>query len=241
MSSTRIIHSTSVSTPARATGSVVSKQRVNTLLRSLLQSYLRQLSAHPLRTKCITVGIFNFVQDILGNHIAGVPPRRVPKDAPLYEKLAARLKLDSRAFKMLIYGFFVSAPLSHYTTGMLQRMFAGRTNTFAGKAAQILASLLISSPLTAISYLSCTAVIQGARTKQEIIDFVKPRFAGIIKISLVSTPLGMIVAQNFLPPELWVPWFNSITFVIGTTLSVMIKKGAIKQRQEQKKKEGKEE
>jgi len=232
---------TSVSTPARPAGSIVSKERANTLLRSLLQSYLRQLSAHPLRTKCITVGIFNFIQDILGNHLAGVPPRRVSKDAPLYEKLAARLKLDARAFKMLLYGVFVSAPLSHYVTGMLQRMFAGKTNTFVGKLAQILTSLLISSPIMAISYLSCTAVIQGARTKQEIVNFVKARFAGIMKLSLVSTPLGMLVAQYCLPPELWVPWFNSITFVIGTTLSVMIKKGAVKQQQQKLKKEGKKE
>ena len=95
-------------------------------------------------------GVFNFVQDILGNHLAGVPPKRVPKDAPLYEKLAAQLKVDAKAFKMFLYGFFISAPLSHYTTGYLQKAFAGKTNTLAGKLAQILASCLISSPITAV-------------------------------------------------------------------------------------------
>ncbi|GJE87622.1 Mpv17/PMP22 family protein [Phanerochaete sordida] len=236
MSSTRVAYPTTVSTPA---GSLVSKQRANTLLRSLLQAYLRELSAHPLRTKCFTVGTFNFVQDILGNHLAGVPPRRVPKDAPFYEKLAAALKLDARAFKMAIYGFCVSAPLSHYTTGTLQRMFAGKTNTLFGKLAQILTSLLVQSPMVALTYLSCTAIINGARTKREIMDFVKPRFMGIIKISMVSTPFGMLVAQYCLPPELWVPWFNGITFCIGTTLSVMIKRGAVKQHRDQLKKDEK--
>ena len=102
------------------------------------------------------------MQDILGNHLAGVPPRRVAKDAPAYEKLAARLKLDAKAFKMFLYGFFVSAPLSHYVTGWLQRVFAGRTNTLAGKLAQILASLLVSSPITAICE---RRHYQGARGK----------------------------------------------------------------------------
>ena len=56
MSSTRVTYATSVSTPVRPAGSIVSKGQANTLLRSLLQSYLKQLSAHPLRTKCLTVG-----------------------------------------------------------------------------------------------------------------------------------------------------------------------------------------
>ena len=78
-----------------------------------------------------------------------MPPKRVPKDAPLYEKLAAQLRVDARTFKMFLYGFFVSAPLSHYVTGWLQRAFAGKTNTFKGKVAQIAASCIISSPITA--------------------------------------------------------------------------------------------
>ena len=35
-----------------------------------------------------------------------------------------------------------------------------------------------------VAYLSCTAVINGARTKDEIVDFVKTRFWGIIKVRL---------------------------------------------------------
>lgn len=103
--------------------------------------------------------IFNFIQDIIGNHVAGVPPKRVAKDAPLYEKLAARLQVDSRAFKMMLYGFFVSAPLSHAVTGWLQRAFAGKTNTLPGKLAQILASCLISSPITAVC--ECSVCVSG--------------------------------------------------------------------------------
>ena len=79
-----------------------------------------------------------------------MPPKRVPKDAPLHEKLAARLRIDARTFKMFLYGFLVSAPLSHVVTGWLQRMFAGKTGTLKGKIVQILASCAISSPITAI-------------------------------------------------------------------------------------------
>lgn len=240
MSSTRVVYATSASAPAHPAGPLISKERARSLGKSLLQAYVRQLAAHPLRTKCITSGIFNFIQDILGNHLAGVPPKRVSKDAPFYEKLAARLKLDSRALKMFVYGFFVSAPLSHFTTGVLQRVFAGRTNTFAGKLLQVLASLVFQAPLTVISYLSCTAVINGMRSTDEIVHFVKSRFLTLMKVSLFTTPFGMFVAQYCLPPELWVPWFNGVTFAIGTTLSVMIKKGSVKQHKDKLKETKKE-
>ena len=44
--------------------------------------------------------MFQIVQDILGNHLAGMPPKRVAKDAPFYEKVAAALRIDARTFKM---------------------------------------------------------------------------------------------------------------------------------------------
>ena len=87
-----------------------------------------------------------FIQDILANHLAGVPARRVPKDASPLAHLLARAKVDTRALKMVVYGVFVSAPLSHYMVGALQRAFAGRTGT-KDKILQILASNLIVSPI----------------------------------------------------------------------------------------------
>lgn len=238
MSSTRVAYPTS--TPSKVVVAVPPTSRGNDLFRVLLSAYLSELSARPLRTKSITVGVFNFVQDILGNHLAGVPPKRVPKDAPLYEKLAARLKIDGKAFKMLLYGVFISAPLSHYTTGYLQKVFAGRTNTLTGKVAQILASCLISSPITAVSYLACSAVINGARTQKEIVGAVKRGFMTIMRISWMTTPVSMLTAQYYLSPEMWVPFFNAVTFVLGTYFNTQVKLATLAKEKREKREEKKD-
>ena len=54
--------------------------------------------------------------------------------------------IGAKAVKMAIYGFLVSAPLSHILIGVLQKSFAGQTSTRA-KIAQILASNLLISPI----------------------------------------------------------------------------------------------
>jgi hypothetical protein len=54
--------------------------------------------------------------------------------------------IDSKALKMAIYGFLVSAPLSHLLIGLLQKAFAGQSST-RSKIAQILASNLLVSPI----------------------------------------------------------------------------------------------
>jgi len=49
---------------------------------------------------------------------------------------------------MAVYGFLVSAPLSHFLIGLLQKAFAGKTSPQA-KIGQILASNLLISPIQA--------------------------------------------------------------------------------------------
>ena len=101
-----------------------------------------------------------FIQVILATHLAGVPARRVPKDAPLDSHLLARAKVDTKALKMGVYGVCVSAPLSHYMIGMLQRAFAGRTST-RDKILQILASNLIVSPIQISGEYSWNVCVWG--------------------------------------------------------------------------------
>lgn len=83
---------------------------------------------------------------MLGSHLASVPVRQPPKDAPLYSHVLARAKVDARAVKMAIYGLLVSAPLSHVLIGELQKAFAGKTGR-AAKLGQVVASNLIVSPI----------------------------------------------------------------------------------------------
>lgn len=101
------------------------------------------------------IAVLQILQEMLAGRLAGVPTKRVAKDAPLYERLAAKLGVDDRTFKMSLYGFFVSAPLSHFLTGYLQKAFAGKTNTLPGKLKQIATSALTVSPIMISGACSC--------------------------------------------------------------------------------------
>lgn len=91
-------------------------------------------------------GTLSFLQEILASHLAGVPVPQPAKSAPLPMHILAQAKITPKAFKMALYGFFVSAPLSHYLVGALQRQFAGKTSMGA-KIGQVLASNLIVAPI----------------------------------------------------------------------------------------------
>jgi peroxisomal membrane protein 2 len=144
---------------------VISAPKMTTV-NPLLAAYLARLIQKPLQTKMITagrplceinpllklikviiVGFLSFLQEILANHIAGVP---VPatEDAPVYEKALAAVKINSRAAKMAAYGAFISAPMNHVLVGALQRTFAGQTSLRA-KLLQLIVSNIFIAPIQA--------------------------------------------------------------------------------------------
>ncbi|TCD62769.1 hypothetical protein EIP91_006413 [Steccherinum ochraceum] len=200
----------------------------------LLASYLSQLAVHPLRTKSITLATLQLLQEVLASHIAGVPARRLPKDAPLYQHALAKAKLDTKALKMAFYGFFVSAPLGHFLVGLLQKVFAGRTDVKA-KLGQILASNLLVAPIQISVYLASMAIINGAKTKEDVIRTVKAGFMSVMRLTWMTSPLSLIFAQKYLSPELWVPFFNFVQFVLGTYFNAKMKKMKIDSEKNNKK------
>lgn len=86
-----------------------------------------------------------FLQEVLGSRIAGSRPKISKNPSPIVRSLAS-VYVDSTAAKMALYGFLVSAPLSHYLVGALQKAFKGRT-TPRDRILQILASNLLISPI----------------------------------------------------------------------------------------------
>jgi len=72
-------------------------------------------------------------------------------------------------------------------------------------------------------FLASMAVINGAKSLEEIKRTVKGGFSSVIRITWVVSPLTMVIAQNFIPVELWVPFFNFVTFALGTYFNTKIK------------------
>jgi len=197
----------------------------------LLQKYLAELALHPLRTKALTAAVLCFLQEIVGSHLAGVPVRKPAQNAPFIGHLLARGHIKVKAAKMALYGFLVSAPLSHYLIGLLQRAFAGK----AGKGArlgQILATNLLVTPIQTSAFLASMAIING----KDVLKTVQEGFLPVLRVQWFASPLSMLIAQNFIPIELWVPFFNAVQFTFGTFFNMRAKQAALKKEKEKDKK-----
>ncbi|PWN21390.1 hypothetical protein BCV69DRAFT_282115 [Microstroma glucosiphilum] len=200
----------------------------------LLSRYLVALQANPLRTKQITSGVLSALAEVLAGHFAGLPSaaanskeRQHQADQGgilgLTSALLAKAGINDRAGKMFIYGSLVSAPLGHVLTGMLQRAFVGKTSP-RDKVMQIIVSSLTVTVITNIVYLASMAVVNGARAPEKIMAVVKAGIWKMLQISWATSPLAIAFAQNYLPPELWEPFFTVIRFFLSTAFNTMAKK-----------------
>lgn len=68
------------------------------------------------------------------------------------------------------------------------------------------------------------ALIAGARTYHQVRATVKVGFWKVMRVSWVTSPICLAFAQKFLPDQLWVPFFNLISFIIGTYINTVTKK-----------------
>ena len=175
-----------------------------------LQAYLRNLEKNPLRTKMLTSGTLAGFQELLASWIAQDRNR----DGNYF---------TSRVPKMAVYGALISAPLGHFMVKLIHFLFAHRTSLRA-KIFQILFSNLIVSPIQNTIYLIAMAVIAGAKTFHQIRATVRAGFFPVMRVSWITSPLCLAFAQQFLPEQTWVPFFNIVAFVIGTYINAHTKK-----------------
>lgn len=68
------------------------------------------------------------------------------------------------------------------------------------------------------------ALIAGARTFHQVRATVRAGFLPVMKVSWVASPIALAFAQQFLPQDAWVPFFNLVGFVIGTYINAHTKK-----------------
>lgn len=186
---------------------------------------MKALHDHPLRTKMLTAGSLGGAQELIASFLA--------KDRNKHGNY-----FTSRVPKMAAYGGLVSAPMGHFFFWLLQKVFRGRTS-LKSKIMQILVSNLMvcpsPSPFTRMLivqiapiqnsvYLVAMALIAGARTYHQVRATVKVGFWKVMRVSWITSPICLAFAQNFLPEQLWVPFFNLVSFVIGTYINTVTKK-----------------
>ncbi|KAF9650035.1 hypothetical protein BDM02DRAFT_1525007 [Thelephora ganbajun] len=202
----------------------------------LMQVYLYQLKNHELRTKAITAGVLGFLQEVLARHLAGVPTRKVHPSAGPLEHLLAVSKVNAKAFKMGLFGFLVSAPLGHVLVKTMHKFFAGRSGP-AAKLGMLATSLLVIAPIQIAVFLTNSAMVEGARTKEAILRVVKRGFAPVLGVTWITSPTAIVFAQTFLPPEFEVPFFNLVQFCTGLFFNTAAIKAALAAQKKEVKKE----
>lgn len=212
-------------------------------LKSLNAKYLGYLAAAPLLTKSITAGCFSGLNEIISSTITN----------DFAESTIAGVKvkhfLTPKLLTMIIYGSLIATPISHNLYAVINKIFKG-TLSPAQKLLQILTSLSTVTPILAGCFTAWIAIINnykpsGASVVEEIRRISKvAKFAlthnylPILKSSLVTSSVTLVIAQKFIKPELWVVFFNFIYFILGTYQNTNLKRI---QKLQRAKKEVKEE
>lgn len=191
-------------------GTALTGGRQNAGTKGYLAAYLRQLEDNPLRTKMLTAGTLAGAQEVIASWLA--------KDRNKHGHY-----FTARVPKMAVYGALVSAPLGHFLIWLLQKAFSGRTSLRA-KILQILVSNLIIAPIQNTVYLVAMALIAGAKNLHQVRATVRVGFWRVMRVSWVTSPVCLAFAQKFLPENAWVPFFNLVSFVIGTYINTVTKK-----------------
>lgn len=191
-------------------GTVITGGKKNAGTKGYMMAYIKELEKNPLRTKMLTSGTLAGLQELLASWLA--------KDRNKHGNY-----FTSRVPKMAAYGALVSAPLGHFLIWCLQKAFKNRTSLRA-KILQILVSNLVIAPIQNSVYLVAMALIAGARTYHQVRATVRVGFMKVMKVSWVTSPICLAFAQQFLPENAWMPFFNVVAFVIGTYINTITKK-----------------
>ena len=82
----------------------------------------------------------------------------------------------------------------------MHRIFAGRTGA-AAKLGMLATSLLVIAPIQIAVFLTNSAVVEGARSKEAILKVLKRGFAPVLGVTWITTPTAILFAEKLLPPE----------------------------------------
>lgn len=198
-------------------------------LKSLNAKYLGYLAAAPLLTKSITAGCFSGLNEIISSTITN--------DFAEVTIAGVKVKhfLTPKLLTMIIYGSLIATPISHNLYAVINKIFKAPLSP-AQKLLQILTSLSTVTPILAGCFTAWIALINnykptGASACEELKRAFRiakyaltHNYLPILRSSLVTSSVSLVIAQKFVRPELWVVFFNFVYFVLGTYQNTKLKK-----------------
>lgn len=204
---------------------------------SVKNKYVHYLTEYPLLTKCATSAVLAALNEAIASAVAG--DYQSAQMTILGQKRLVRHVLSPKILLMVLYGSLVATPISHLLYQVLNRVFKGNLSAVM-KLVQIGTSLLTISPALAAAYVAFLSLINGykcqsqgavaelKRMAQAVRIGLKKSFWAVYKTSAQTSVVLIAVAQKFIAPQLWTPFFSLVYFVIGTFQNTRFK---LKQRE----------
>ncbi|ORZ34889.1 hypothetical protein BCR44DRAFT_1390141 [Catenaria anguillulae PL171] len=171
----------------------------------LWAKYLALLATRPVLTKAGTSATLNFLQEAVANALA-TDPNASSADALI------------KASKMAAYGLLVSGPLGHYLYDLLNKVFDG--SSLASMVGQLVGANVAVAPIQNAVYLAAMAILAG---RPNVLDEVERGFMPLMKLTWAVFPVVQLIAVKFVPHDLWLPFFNIVSFVFGVYTNFKIK------------------
>lgn len=206
-----------------------------TTFQALNAQYLAYLMQYPLLTKSITSGIFSGLNETVSSIITN--------EYKETKVLGIKVKhvFSEKLLKMIIYGALIATPISHNMYAVINKIYKPPLSK-RQKILQLLTSLLTVTPTISACFVSWISIINNYKrsscnpvTELKKILFIvkaglKKGYLPVLKSSLTTSFFALLVAQNFVRPELWVVFFNLVYFVLGTYQNTKLKKLQKQQR-----------
>ncbi|KAG7661573.1 uncharacterized protein J8A68_004942 [[Candida] subhashii] len=202
-----------------------------TNLKQLNAQYLGYLVKYPLLTKAITAGCLAGLNETIASIITS--------EFNESKVCGVRIKhvFSQKLVKMMFYGGLISTPLSHYMYHIINnKIFKGKLSKL-GKILQILTSLFTVTPTITCVFVSWISIINNYKISEGSFDLcqeikkigtvvkngLKGGYKPTLKTALGTSFCSLVIAQNFIAPELWVVFFNIVYFFLGTYQNTKLK------------------
>lgn len=201
---------------------------------SLNKKYLAYLVTYPLLTKSVTAGVLGALNESLASAFSG--DYKTLSFVVLGRKFHINHVISPKILSMVVYGALISTPISHTLYGVLNRIFNGKM-TPVKKLLQLLTSLLTITPTLTAVFVAWLSFINGyslpagpfllstevSKIAHVVKTGLKNNFFALLRTSVSTSLVSLVIAQNFLKPELWVVFFNLVYFVLGTIQNTKVK------------------
>ncbi|XP_047072150.1 peroxisomal membrane protein PMP22-like [Lolium rigidum] len=166
------------------------------------QAYMKQLGAHPLRTKAITSGVLAGCSDVVAQKISGA------------KKLQFR-----RVLLIMLYGLAYAGPLGHFLHKLMDKIFHGQKGKET-TAKKVIVEQLTVSPWNNLMFMMYYGLVVEGRPFGQVKSKVKKDFANIQMTAWKFWPIISWINYEYMPLQLRVLFASSAASCWGVFLNV---------------------